>query len=426
MMESTVAEQRETPAALLFGAGKEADKEAPEATAERELGPHLRSNLGILARLPETLRNNAVGAIIAAVFVLLDYNMIELLVDGWREHRDLTDAARHTLAKPGSTELVALATHSITVTQKPSIDLLLNGEPVASRRSRPRAAPRGHRVNLSTCHIRGRLLVLKRANGQTGAGLYVPRRGLTITNDALYTTGEYVLSATNTKGWLMIKWSVPSHRHLMVPADSACNENYVNLEGATWETLSGTPGPRWYYKENSVPSYLTESATEADIRQGSQNMVQGLNNCGYSTGIFNVVAPFKGSTTNSANIKPDGTCTDKFPDGQNTVEWIAFDSNHPNLLGSTCWGSSNFPNGTRNIIEADIAAGNNRGIVDNLPANCVNKQDLQTLMTHEWGHALGLAHEFSGPDEVMYPTRDACTLRRKLGKGDYGGMSGMY
>jgi hypothetical protein len=131
-MVSTVAEPRETPAALLFGAGPEAGMELPQAAAERELAPHLSRNIGVLARLPETLRDKAVGAIIAAVFVLLDYNMIELLVDGWREHDDLTDAARHTLANPGSTELVALATHSITVVQKPSIDLVLNGERVAT------------------------------------------------------------------------------------------------------------------------------------------------------------------------------------------------------------------------------------------------------------------------------------------------------
>jgi hypothetical protein len=127
-MMSPVAGPRETPAALLFGAGKQ----APQAAAERELGPQLRSNLGILERLPESLRSKAVAAIIAAMFVLLDYNVIELLVDGWREHRDLIDAARHTLANPGSMELVALATHSIIVIQKPSIDLLLDGERIAT------------------------------------------------------------------------------------------------------------------------------------------------------------------------------------------------------------------------------------------------------------------------------------------------------
>lgn len=125
-MTSTVACTQETAVALLFGA----DKESQAAAAQRDLGPHLRRILRVLGHLPETIRKEAVVAIIAATMVLLDCNVIELLVDGWREHHDLTDAARRTLAKPGSTELVALATHTITVSQQPSIDLLLNGEPV--------------------------------------------------------------------------------------------------------------------------------------------------------------------------------------------------------------------------------------------------------------------------------------------------------
>jgi hypothetical protein len=127
-MTSTVACTPETAVALLFGP----DKESQKAAAQRDLGPHLRRNLRVLAHLPETVRNEAVVAIIAATMVLLDSNVIELLVDGWREHHDLTDAARHTLAKPWSTELVALANHTITVSQQPSIDLLLNGEPFAT------------------------------------------------------------------------------------------------------------------------------------------------------------------------------------------------------------------------------------------------------------------------------------------------------
>jgi hypothetical protein len=125
-MTSTVASRRETAVALLFGA----NKESQEAAAQRDLGPHLRRNLGVLARLPETMRDRAVAAIIAATVVLLQFDVIELLVDGWREHHDLTDAARHTLAKTGSTELVALATHRITLSQQPSVDLVLNGERV--------------------------------------------------------------------------------------------------------------------------------------------------------------------------------------------------------------------------------------------------------------------------------------------------------
>jgi matrixin len=48
------------------------------------------------------------------------------------------------------------------------------------------------------------------------------------------------------------------------------------------------------------------------------------------------------------------------------------------------------------------------------------------ISTHEWGHAFGLAHETSGADQVMYPYKNPCELRRHLGKGDYAGMNAMY
>lgn len=123
-MTSTVARRGQTPAALLFG---EHD-ESQEAAAQLGLGALLRNKLGVLSHLPETIRDRAVAAVIAATIVLLRFDVIELLVDGWRDHHDLTDAARRTLTTPGSTELVALATHRVTVSQSPTVDLLLNGE----------------------------------------------------------------------------------------------------------------------------------------------------------------------------------------------------------------------------------------------------------------------------------------------------------
>jgi hypothetical protein len=78
------------------------------------------------------------------------------------------------------------------------------------------------------------------------------------------------------------------------------------------------------------------------------------------------------------------------------------------------------------MTEADIAIGNNRGLVDKLPKKCANKYDLQTVLTHEWGHVFGLAHETRGADEVMYPFTSPCTVKRRLGDGDWHGMSSMY
>ena len=57
---------------------------------------------------------------------LLEVDLGDALVMGWRKHRALAEAAHRTLATPGSEEIVALATHRITWTASPAVDLLVS------------------------------------------------------------------------------------------------------------------------------------------------------------------------------------------------------------------------------------------------------------------------------------------------------------
>ena len=50
----------------------------------------------------------------------------------WRRYSALTSAAERTLAAPGSEEVVLLATHRVTWTYEPHIDLLVDGRKVTS------------------------------------------------------------------------------------------------------------------------------------------------------------------------------------------------------------------------------------------------------------------------------------------------------
>jgi hypothetical protein len=51
-------------------------------------------------------------------------------VAGWRDHRDITAAARRTLVTPASKELVGLAPHRVTTIQQPSVSILIDGRRV--------------------------------------------------------------------------------------------------------------------------------------------------------------------------------------------------------------------------------------------------------------------------------------------------------
>lgn len=58
---------------------------------------------------------------------LMEIDLGDALVAGWRKHSSLTESARRTLATPGSEEVVVLATHKVTSTYRPSVDLLVDG-----------------------------------------------------------------------------------------------------------------------------------------------------------------------------------------------------------------------------------------------------------------------------------------------------------
>ncbi|MGB6162536.1 MAG: hypothetical protein WCF33_03920 [Pseudonocardiaceae bacterium] len=61
---------------------------------------------------------------------LLNLDLGEVLMSGWRKYTELAKAAERTLASPGSEEVVALATHRVSSIHHPSVELLVDGAKV--------------------------------------------------------------------------------------------------------------------------------------------------------------------------------------------------------------------------------------------------------------------------------------------------------
>ena len=132
-MTTMTAGEASTPTALdlLFGPGAATDAAATLVGEISSAGG--RQDLDrALAHLPETVRKAAVQEAGTTMAALLEVDLIGVLVRGWREHRDIVSAARRTLATPGSTELVSMSAHEITLDQQPSVSVLVDGEQVAS------------------------------------------------------------------------------------------------------------------------------------------------------------------------------------------------------------------------------------------------------------------------------------------------------
>jgi hypothetical protein len=114
-----------TAADLLFGSSENAHE-----AMTRHVMSAGRTMAGAFERLPRVTREAAVREAAVAAVGLLKMDLMEVLVSGWREHRDIFGAARRTLDMPGSKELVGLAPHRITTVQQPAVGILVDGHRV--------------------------------------------------------------------------------------------------------------------------------------------------------------------------------------------------------------------------------------------------------------------------------------------------------
>src|SRR5450755_736394 len=123
-MTPEVAGRPKTALELLFG--ENGDTAAP--LTRLILSGDAGQDLGrALEHAAKSTRAAAARDVTAAAAGLLDVSLVGVLAEGWREHHDLTSAARRTLAAPGSTELVQLAEHQVSVANHPYVTILVDG-----------------------------------------------------------------------------------------------------------------------------------------------------------------------------------------------------------------------------------------------------------------------------------------------------------
>jgi hypothetical protein len=83
-----------------------------------------------LSGIPKTLAGAATNEIGSIVAGLLQMDLVDILVAGWRKHAALASAAEMTLRSPGEKQVVGLATHRIRSTHRPSVELVVDRVPV--------------------------------------------------------------------------------------------------------------------------------------------------------------------------------------------------------------------------------------------------------------------------------------------------------
>jgi len=64
------------------------------------------------------------------VFDLLDLNVVDILLAGWKTHQEVRDQLRATAQDPSRTVVVSLARHTLDSTHTPSIELRAHGRTI--------------------------------------------------------------------------------------------------------------------------------------------------------------------------------------------------------------------------------------------------------------------------------------------------------
>ncbi|MFD7320158.1 hypothetical protein ACFV9D_03565 [Streptomyces sp. NPDC059875] len=114
-----------TVRAFLLGEGEELD--AP-LRAHDTAGPVLAPVRGRTPAADRAVEHEL--ATVVEDFLALD--VLDLAAAGWRGHSALQSAARRTRDLPGSEEVVALATHRVTSTHRPYVDVYVDGAKIGT------------------------------------------------------------------------------------------------------------------------------------------------------------------------------------------------------------------------------------------------------------------------------------------------------
>jgi Matrixin len=192
-----------------------------------------------------------------------------------------------------------------------------------------------------------------------------------------------------------------------------CKDTKYNLQGVKQKSTL-----KWSYKSATTPSYLTTSGVVTILKRAFGNITGERNDCGRGDTV-SATSSYLGTTSHGIGVTSGGACGTA--DGNNT---LGFGSLPSGYLALTCIRSI----GTQ-IVEIDTKFSTNVHWSLSL-SGCFNSFMLESVATHEMGHAYGMAHvgeTYHGRLTMSTYIDGTCENQEStLGLGDMKGLEAMY
>lgn len=180
---------------------------------------------------------------------------------------------------------------------------------------------------------------------------------------------------------------------------------------------------RFRINAKTAPRELSPALAVRAIRQAGRNISDTRNTCRLGDRVPAGLS-YEGRTSRFPDRR-DGSCTRS--DGRSVVGFGEL----PVAIAVTCTYYDLGP-GSDEVTSSDIKIDKTRFRWTTGPRrrSCEGHYDLQSVMTHEWGHTFGLAHvpELGNPNMTMSPVINGPCQRseRTLGRGDVLGLDAKY
>jgi hypothetical protein len=275
------------------------------------------------------------------------------------------------------------------------------------------ASALAHGVSGLGCSLVGRMVYAH------GVSVAVPPAGMSVGGEGVGTHGEVTglrVSNSGTSVRAFTTAAAPGTASVAKSSPPACKDRTFHLSGHHWARSL-----RFRTNLSKAPARYQKKKLIHQIKTANSHMRKGVNTCGKPM-LKTPVGHYAGETGARPNIT---TTSSSVNCGSfNTTNVLAFGNLPGNLLGWTCYWWL----GSGRMAAADIMMDNGPGLTTHLPKNCVNEWDFEGALTHEFGHAYGLAHTGSGHANLtMQHLLSPCsTYARTLGLGDWLGMKKMY